>query len=42
MDTMTYASFGALRAIIAQNERIVPVSEPEFMRLDLPYINAAP
>ena len=40
MDTMTYASYGALRAIIAQDERIVPISEPEFTPLDLPYINA--
>ena len=40
MDTITYASYGAFRAIIAQNEQIVPISEPQFRPLDLPYINA--
>jgi len=40
MDTMTYASFGALRAIIAQNEQIAPVSEPELTPLNLTYVNA--
>jgi hypothetical protein len=41
MDTMTYASYGALRAIIAQIERIAPVSEPDFTHLELTYISAA-
>jgi hypothetical protein len=41
MDTMTYASYGALRAIIAQIERIVPASETDFTHLDLTYINVA-
>ena len=41
MDTMTYASYGALRAIIAQNERIVPVSESDITPLYLTYVNAA-
>jgi hypothetical protein len=40
MDTMTYASYGVLRAIIAQNGRVVLISEPEFTGLDLTYINA--
>ena len=40
MDTITYASYGAFLAIIAQNEQIVPISEPQFRPLDLPYINA--
>ena len=39
MDTMTYASYGALRAIIAQSGRVVLISEPEFTGLDLATIN---
>jgi hypothetical protein len=38
MDTMTYASFGALRAIIAQKEQTAPVSEPELTPLDVAQI----
>lgn len=39
MDITTYASYGVFRAIVAEDERVILVLEPEFTPLDLSYIN---
>ena len=39
MDTILYASYGALCEIIAREARLAPIPEPQFTPFDLSFVN---